>query len=141
MTSFESFPSAPSEQNGPVAVAQDGGDLASRAELFAELHATRLVLSRTEQMLEQARLEQNAQATLRRAYEEARLSCVKMEALLQATVAESEQCKAEKAQAIESLRQMQASTSWRLCLRLRRIVDRIPLLRRFALQILRRLRG
>lgn len=140
MTSFESFPPAPSEQALSTVDVQRDRDLAGRAALLSELHATRLLLSRTEQMLEQARLEQASQAALRRAYEEARASCARMESLLQAANAEADRLRAEQLQAAESLRQIQASTYWRIGLRLKALMARYPLLRRIALRIIRLLR-
>lgn len=141
MTSFESFPPVSSEQALSAGGLQHGDHLTDRAELLSELHATRLVLSRTEQMLEKTRLELSAQATLRQAYEEARSSCSRMEALLRTAAAEAEQWKAEHARAAEGLRQIQATTYWRIGLRLKAFLNRHPLLRRVALLLVRRLRG
>ncbi|MDP9974965.1 G3E family GTPase [Variovorax paradoxus] len=124
-------------------------DLVSRAELLSELHATRLVLSRTEQMLAEARNEITLQANLRRAYDAARLSCMKMEDLLRSAVAERDELRAEAIafradrlahqEAAETLCQIQASTYWRIGLRLKAFMNKYPTLRRLALQAIQRL--
>lgn len=128
---------------------QPDHDFVSRAELLSELHATRLVLSRVEQMLAEARNEIALQADLRRAYEAARLSCMKMEGTLQLAVAERDQLRAEAIvlradrlahqETAQTLRQIQASRYWQTGLRLKALLHKYPTLRRVAMWIIRRL--